>query len=131
MEREKPSRQQEMSFTAEAVRAELRQRVRDITALAPEDSRQAALRFTASVLKLPYIRVKRWYYDEVSGSPPAHEADQIRAYYEQAKQLIDKRAEFEAQRRAFIAAHPVMGRLAPPTLPPVETQPALKRKGRK
>lgn len=127
---EKQSERREMSFTAEAVRSEMRQRVRDIAALAPDDSRKAALSFTASVLRLPYDRVRRLFYGEAR-RVEAHEADQIRAYCEAAQKLIDARAEYEAKRAEFLrSARPALARLSPPTLPPVETQPALKRRGK-
>lgn len=101
-----------MVFTADITRAELRQRVLDIAATAPEESRKAALRFTAGVLRLPYSRIKAWFYDEVR-RVEAHEADQIRAYFEAATKLIEARAEYEAKRRSFLATHPALARFAP------------------
>lgn len=128
---EKQSERREMSFTAEAVRSEMRQRVRDITALAPEDSRKAALRFTASVLRLPYDRVRRLFYGEAR-RVEAHEADQIRAYCEAAQKLIDARAKYEAERAEFLrSARPSLARLSPPSLPDVEVQEAPVKRRRK
>jgi hypothetical protein len=125
---EKGTPERRMYFTAEGVRAELRQRVRDITALSPEDSRKAALRFTASVLKLPYSRVKRWYYDEVR-RVEAHEADQIRAYFEAAHKLIEARAKYETERAEFLTAHPALVKVAPPSVDVVEVpQARVKRR---
>ena len=112
-----------MTITADATRAEIRQRVLDIAALAPEDSRKAALRFTASVLGLPFARVKRWYYDEVR-RVEAHEADQIRAYFDAAQKLIQARADYEALRREYLAtAHPSLARFAPGALDGKEAAP--------
>lgn len=113
---DKPSEKLEMTFTAEAIRSEMRERVRTIAALSAEDNRKAALRFTAMVLRLPYDRVRRLFYGEAR-RVDAHEADQIRAYCEQAQDLIQRRAEYEAERARFIAeAHPALAKLAPPTL---------------
>jgi hypothetical protein len=113
---DKSSEKPEMTFTAEAIRSEMRQRVRTIAALSPEDNRKAALRFTAMVLRLPYDRVRRLFYGEAR-RVDAHEADQIRAYCEHAQDLIQKRADYEAERARFIAeAHPALGRLVPPAI---------------
>lgn len=112
--REKPSQGEEMSSLSDVT--EMRAHVRLITALAPEDSRKSALRFAAMVLRLPFYRVKKLYYGEAR-RVDAHEADRIRAYVDQAQDLIQKRAEYEAERARFIAeAHPALARLAPPAL---------------
>ena len=96
--------------------AEMRAHVRTITALAPEDGRKAALRFAAMVLRLPFYRVKKLYYGEAR-RVDAHEADRIRAYVDQAQDLIQKRAAYEAERLAFLkAAHPTLARLSPPSI---------------
>jgi hypothetical protein len=113
---ETSSKSTEMAFTAEAVRDEMRQRVRDIAALAPEDSRKAALAFAARVLRLPFGRVKCLYYGEARRID-AHEADQIRAYVHAASKMMEARADYERQRREFLAqAHSALVRLAPPPL---------------
>lgn len=101
-----------MAFTADATRAELREHVLHIAATAPEDGRKAALRFTASVLKLPYPRIKAWFYNEVR-RVEAHEADQIRAYFDAATKLIEARAEYEEKRKSFLAEHPRLARMVP------------------
>ena len=114
---ETPSEKSEMSFTAEAVRAEMRQHISAIAALAPGDSRKAALGFAAKVLRLPFGRVKCLFYGEARRID-AHEADQVRAYVQAAQQLIDKKADYERQRREFVEAHPRLARLAPrPSVP--------------
>lgn len=105
-----------VSFTADAVRAEMLAHVQTIAGLAPEDSRKAALRFTARLLGLPFARVKAHYYGEAR-QVPAHEADQVRAYVAAAEKLIEARAKYEAERAAFCEAHPALARLAPPALP--------------
>jgi hypothetical protein len=112
------SEKSEMSFTAEAVRAEMRQHVSAIAALAPEDNRKAALTFAAKVLRLPFARVKCLFYGEARRID-AHEADQVRAYVQAAQQLIEARADYEAQRIAYLAnAHPALVHLAPrPSVP--------------
>lgn len=103
-----------MSFTADAIRSEMQERVRTIAALSPEDSRKAALRFTAGILRMPYDRVRRLFYGEAR-CIEAHEADQIRAYFDAAHKLIEARERYDAERAAFLAeAHPVLARLAPP-----------------
>lgn len=102
-----------VSFTVEGVRAEMRQHVRTVADLAPEDSRKAALRFAANVLRLPFARVKAYFYDEVR-NVPAHEADQIRAYVEAAEKLIEAKHQYEAIRREYLAtAHPSLARFTP------------------
>jgi hypothetical protein len=110
------SEKSEIQFTAEAVRAEMRQHISVIAALAPEDSRKAALAFAARVLRLPFGRVKCLFYGEARRID-AHEADQVRAYVQAAQQLIDSRAAYEKQRAEFVASHPRLARLVP--RPPV------------
>jgi hypothetical protein len=53
-----------MSFTAEAVRDEMRGHVSRIVSLAPEDRRKTALAFAAKILRLPVCRVRSLYYGE-------------------------------------------------------------------
>jgi hypothetical protein len=104
---------EKMSCAAEGVRVEMQERVRDVAALAAEDSRKAALVFAARVLGLPFDRVRRLFYGQARRIE-AHEADQIRAYCEAATKLIEARADYEKQRREFLAeAHPGVLRLAP------------------
>jgi hypothetical protein len=106
------SKKSEMTFTAEAVRAEMRQHVSAIAALAPEDSRKAALTFAAKLLRLPVGRVKCLFYGEARRID-AHEADQVRAYVQAAQQLIDSRAAYEKQRAEFVASDLRLDRLVP------------------
>ncbi|HEX5321474.1 MAG TPA: hypothetical protein VFW46_20110 [Stellaceae bacterium] len=108
-----------MAFTAEAVSAEIRQHVSRVVDLAAERSRKEALTFAANLLHLPVGRVKRLFYGEVQ-CVPAHEADQIRAYVTAASQLIEARADYEARRQRFVAAHPALARLAPGPLEKLE-----------
>ncbi len=119
------SERPEMSYSPEAVRSEMREHVRNIAALAPDDGRKDSLRFAASVLRIPFDRVRRLFYGEAR-RVEAHEADQIRAYVEAAHKLIEARAEYEAQRREFLAtAHPTVARLAPGPL----ERPAVQESG--
>jgi hypothetical protein len=105
-----------MTFTAAATRSELQHHVRSVAALAPDQGRKAAIAFAASILKLPYGRVRSLFYGLVA-APPAHEADQIRAYVKQAETLIQARQAYEQQRRDFLAGSTaIMGRLSPPSL---------------
>lgn len=105
-----------MSFTAEATREEMQQHLRDVVALAPEDSRKTALAFAASLLKLDFERARALYYGRARRIE-AHEADQIRAYVQQAETLIQARHEYEQRRQEFLANAPrFMARLAPPAL---------------
>lgn len=99
---------------ATAVRHEMQERVREIAALA-DGNRKAAIAWAAKVLNLPFDRVRRLYYGQARRIE-AHEADQIRAYVEQASALIQSRADFEAQRAAFIRNRPALARLVPPAL---------------
>ena len=62
------SEKSEIRFTAEAVRAEMQRHIGAIAALAPEDSRKAALAFVARVLRLPVGRVKCLFYGKLAGS---------------------------------------------------------------
>lgn len=113
---EKLSENSEMSSAAEAIRSEMRERVRLVAALSPEPRRKAALRFAAMVLRLPHDRVRRLFYGEARRIE-AHEADQIRAYVAAAEKLIEARERYEAERRALLAeAHQGVVRLAPRAL---------------
>ena len=119
---DKRSEAAEMSFTAEAIRSEMQQRVRDIAALAPDNGRKAALSFAAGVLQMPLDRVRRLFYGEARRIE-AHEADQIRAYVEAAHKLIQAREDYEALRREFVAtAHPSVARLTAAPLADDEIQ---------
>lgn len=104
-----------MSFTADAVRNEMRQHVKDVAALAPNNGRKDALRFAANILRLPYGRVKSLFYGEARRID-AHEADQIRAYVQAATELIEARADYEKQRADFLATHPRLACLLPRAL---------------
>lgn len=110
-----PSKNCDMTFTAEAVRHEMQRHVKDVAALAPNDSRKSALAFAASVLRLPYERVRSLFYGNARRID-AHEADQIRAYVQAATELIEARADYERQRAQFVSTHPGLARLAPPPL---------------
>lgn len=109
-------------FTADGVRAEMQQRVRRIAALSPEESRKAALSFTARVLNMPFDRVRRLFYGEAR-RVEAHEADQIRAYCHAAAKLIEARAAYETIRREYLAtAHPSLADFVPAELPSLEDE---------
>jgi len=120
------SEKSEIQFTAEAVRAEMQRHIGIIAALAPEDSRKAALAFVARVLRLPVGRVKCLFYGEAR-RVDAHEADQVRAYVQAAQQLIDSRAAYEKQRAEFVASHPRLARLSPPPVVPDEVSQAAEQ----
>ncbi len=109
-----------MSFTAEAVCAEMQGHVQRVAALAPEDSRKAALTFTARVLRLPIARVKALFYGEARRIE-AHEADQIRAYVQAAEKLITARADYEALRQQYLAANSDADRAVPGPLARTQT----------
>ena len=91
-----------MSFTAEATAVEIQQHVGTVVALAGNENRKAALRFAATVLKLPFSRVKCLFYGEARRIE-AYEADRIRAYVYAASKLIQARAEYEKSRENFLA----------------------------
>lgn len=123
---EKRSESREMSFTAEATRSEMRERVRSVVALSPEDGRKAALSFAAGVLGMPYARVRRLYYGDAR-RVEAHEADQIRAYCDAAQEIIEARQKYERERLEFLkTARPSLARLAPPAL---TDKPVKRRRG--
>lgn len=127
---DKRSEATEMAFTAEATLSEMRGHIRLIAGLALEDSRKAALRFAAGALQMPFDRVRRIFYGEAR-QIHAHEADRIRAYVQQAEDLIRAREAYERQRAEFLAgAGPVMRRLAPPSLPKLVMEPPPKVKRR-
>lgn len=105
-----------MTFTAAATRAEMQQHVRSVASLAPSEGRKAAIAFAASILKLPYGRVRSLFYG-LAGRIDAHEADQIRAYVKHAEQIIEARDKYEDERRQFLANIPsFMARLSAPSL---------------
>lgn len=108
-------RSKNMTFTAEAVRDEMRGHVATIVGVAPGDSRKAALAWAARVLALPFSRVRTLYYGEARRID-AHEADKIRAYVQQAQELIEARGEYERRREDFVRSHPRLARLVPPPL---------------
>lgn len=116
------SENRNMAYTAAAVREEMQQHVRAVAALAPDDGRKSAFAFAAGVLGLPYPRVRALFYG-LAGRIDAHEADQIRAYVQQAEALIKARQDYEQRRQEFLANAPrFMARLVPPALPAVVVQ---------
>ena len=128
---EKPSERKE--FSSEADCREMREAVGKVVRLYPEQSRKAAIRMAAHVLGLPYERVKAFYYGEAR-LIAAHEADKVRAYIEQAHEIIEAGNAYERRRREFVAAHPLLGRLVPaapstPSLPKTAPTPLRKRHG--
>ena len=107
------SEMSDATFTADAVRKEMRGHVEAVASLAPNDSRKAALAFAAKLLRLPFGRARSLYYGEARRID-AHEADQIRAYVAAAQKLIQARADLEALRDEFVAhASPALACLAP------------------
>jgi hypothetical protein len=104
-----------MPFTAEAVREELTGRVRELARTSPEESVKGRLRWLARHIGLPASRIAKYWYGLVP-SPPAHEADQIRAYYTAAQELIRARQEYEKRRGELLQTHSRMAFLAPPAL---------------
>lgn len=103
------------AYTPEATRAEMQQRVKDVAAIAPEQGRKAALAYAARLLGLPAGRVKAIYYGEARRID-AHEADQIRAYYQAAQALIEARHDYETRRSNFLRDHPRLAWIYPPAL---------------
>lgn len=126
---EKPSQTSEtfsvrrtMAFTSEADRTEMRDHVGAIVSLVPDRSRKAAIQFAAGLLRLPVGRVKSLFYGEARRID-AHEADQIRAYVQQAETLIRDRQDYENRLASFLSSAPrFVARLSPPSLPPVEVR---------
>lgn len=90
-------------FSSEADRAEMQRHLKLIAGFSLADNRKAALRFAASVLKIPHDRVRRLYYGEARRIE-AHEADRIRSCVETAQKVIDARAEYDAARKEYVAA---------------------------
>jgi hypothetical protein len=107
-----PFKGSNMTFTFEATREEMRGHVSAIVELAPGGSRKAAIAWAARALAHPFARVRCLYYGNARRID-AHEADKIRAYVEQAQDLIDARGEYEKRRQDFLAAHPRLARLVP------------------
>lgn len=101
-----------MSYTAEAVAQELTGIVKELVHAAPEITVKARLRAVARHIGIPFGRAQNYLYSEIR-CPPAHEADQIRAYYESAKQLIEAKNAYENARQEFLGRHPMLGRFAP------------------
>jgi hypothetical protein len=71
-------------FTADPVLAELRDQVKRLVEVCPGATVRARLRYAARLLRLPIGRVADWYYGEVR-RVEAHEADQIRYYFAEAR----------------------------------------------
>lgn len=127
------SENSDMTFTVEGVRNEMQGHIGSLVALAPEDSRKAALSWASRILGLPFGRVRSLYYGEARRID-AHEADQIRAYVQQAHTLIEARAEYEAKRQAFLRDNSRLVRLYPPSLADEKEEKqavATPRKGRR
>jgi hypothetical protein len=105
----------EMQFTAAAVSEEMATRIRELTYTSPEPSVKGRLRDIARHIDMSTSRVEKYFYGLVP-TPPAHEADQIRAYYEAAIELIEARKSYAAQRERFLRNHSRLAWLYPPTL---------------
>lgn len=104
-----------MSFTAEAVRERLTEQVKEIVEVSPGNSVKERLRTAARYLGMPFSRVQDYLYGEVR-LPPAHEADQIRAYYQAARELVEARNAYEERRSRFLRNHPNFARFVPSAL---------------
>jgi hypothetical protein len=107
--------------SAEIVRNEMQQSVREIAALA-DGNRKAAIAFAARALNMPFDRVRRIFYRDAYRIE-AHEADRIRAYIQAAHDLIEARADYEKQRREFVERHPVLSLLGAAPVSRVEVPP--------
>lgn len=101
-----------MAFTAEAVRDELTGNVKALVDSAPGATVKERLRSAARYLGLPFSRVQDYWHGEVRRIE-AHEADQIRAYYQAAQELIEARQAYDQLRRDFLQNHPRLSRLVP------------------
>ena len=111
-----------MSFTAEAVRLEMSDRVQDVVRRSPGETVKARLNAAARVLGLSVGRVGDFFYGEVR-RVEAHEAEQIRANHEVAKQQQLARAEAEYRRlqaEVVREAPRGLGWLCPPALAETE-----------
>lgn len=107
-----------MSFTAEAVRLEMSERVQETVRFSPGDTVKARLRSAARMLGLSVGRVADYVYGEVR-RVEAHEADQIRAYHTEAKRrrLAQLENEYRRLRAEVVAEAPAgLAVLAPPSL---------------
>jgi hypothetical protein len=109
------SRSGEMHFTAAAVSEELATRIRELTYTSTEPSVKGRLRDLARHIGMSTSRIEKYWYGLVP-TPPAHEADAIRAYYEQAQILIEARKAYDENRRSFLRIYPSLARLAPSSL---------------
>ena len=101
-----------MPISAEAVREELTAKVDDLVRAAPGATVKERLRAASRYLGIPFSRVQDYWHREVRRIE-AHEADQIRHYYQAAKELIEANRAYEAHRKQFLERHPVLGRFAP------------------
>lgn len=90
--------------TAAAVRAEMTGKVRQLAGTSTETSVKGRLRALARHLGLSPGRIAKYWYGLIP-CPPAHEADQIRAYYQAAQELIEARAAYEKRRDNFVRDH--------------------------
>jgi len=109
------ARKDRMAFTAEAVRDELTANIKELVGASPGGTVKERLRSAARYLGLPFSRVQDYWHGEVRRIE-AHEADQIRAYYKAAKELIEARADYERRRQEFLRTHPRLARFAPAAL---------------
>lgn len=101
-----------MAFTAEAVSAELTASIKTLVEVEPGGTVKERTRSTARHLGMPFGRIRKYFYGEVV-CPPAHEADQIRAYYNAAQELIEARKAYEKLRGDFLRDNPSLARFAP------------------
>ena len=101
-----------MPITAEAVREELTAKVDELVRAAPGATVKERLRSASRYLGIPFSRVQDYWHREVRRIE-AHEADRIRLYYQEAKELIEANRAYEVRRREFMERHPLLGRFAP------------------
>jgi hypothetical protein len=109
-----------MTFTADTVRSELTENVKDTVRHSPGETVKARLRSAARFLGLPMGRVQDYWYGEVR-RVEAHEAMQIQERTLAAKRarLVRLEAEYRALRAELVADAPRgLGWLAPPALAP-------------
>jgi hypothetical protein len=105
----------EMTFTAQAVSEELTGNVKSLVEASPELSIKGRLRAVSRRIGLPISRIEDYWYGEVR-RPPAHEADQIRAYYKSATKLIQARQDYDQFIQEALSSDTRLGLFLPPTL---------------
>lgn len=110
-----------MSFTAEAIRVEMTDRVQETVRYSPGSSVKARLTAAARLLGLSVGRVADYVYGEVR-RVEAHEADTIRANHEVArKHFLAFEAEYRRKRDEMVRRAPgYLGALLPPSVGEVE-----------